>query len=116
MYEEDGLVEVWQNSHQATSLKVRGWDFQLMIKEKIHKVRHEIRDLGFEQNRLNMIARKTTLILVSIERYSHERMMQAIVEFEITSKKIHEVNKKMKKKFDELYILNVEYMKPELVA
>lgn len=87
-----------------------------MIKEKIHKLRHEIRELGFEQNKLNMEARKTTLILVSIERYSHERMMQAIVEFEIVTKKINKLNKKMKEKFDELYILNVEYTKPELVA
>jgi len=87
-----------------------------MIKEKIRKVREEIRTLGMEQNRLNLQSRKTTLILVSIERYSHERMMEAIVDFEINSKKLNAVNKKLKKKFDELYILNVEYSKPELVA
>jgi len=116
MYEEDGLVEVWHNSHQATSLKVRGWVFQLMIKEKIRKVREEIRELGMQQNQLNLQSRKTTLILISIERYSHERMMEAIVDFELTSKKLNLLNKKLKKKFDELYILNVEYSKPELVA
>jgi len=87
-----------------------------MIKEKIHKVRKEIRELGMQQNQLNLQSRKTTLILISIERYSHERMMQAIVDFEATSKKLNEVNKKLKAKFDELYILNVEYSKPELTA
>jgi len=87
-----------------------------MIKEKIHKVRKEIRELGMQQNQLNLQSRKTTLILISIERYSHERMMQAIVDFEITSKKLNEVNKELKAKFDELYILNVEYSKPELTA
>jgi len=87
-----------------------------MIKEKIHKVRQEIRELGMQQNQLNLQSRKTTLILISIERYSHERMMQAIVDFEATSKKLNEVNKKLKAKFDELYILNVEYSKPELTA
>jgi conjugal transfer/entry exclusion protein len=85
-------------------------------KTKIREVRSQIRSLGLELNQLNLIQRKTSLILVSIERYTHERMMQAIVEFEKTSEKINEVNKKMKKKFDELYILNVEYSKPELTA
>lgn len=87
-----------------------------MIKEQIHKVRKEIRDLGMKQNQLNLQARKTTIILVSIERYSHERMMEAIVDFELTSKKLNKVNKELKAKFDELYILNVEYSKPELTA
>jgi len=86
------------------------------IRQKIHECRKEVREIGYELQKMNMMQRKCSVILVSIERYSHEKMMQAIVEFEITLKKIHALNKKLKGKFDELYILNVEYSKPELVA
>lgn len=86
------------------------------IRDKIQEVRKEIRNSAFEQQRLLQGQRKTSIILSSIDRYSHEEMMQAIVSFGITIKNIDKLNKDLVKLFNKLYILNVEYSKPELVA
>jgi len=86
------------------------------IPEQIMEMREQIRKINYEIQLEQVQRRRTTIIMISTERYNAERMLKALDDYAKSIGTISKLEKKLSGKFKKLYQLNSEYKEVEVLV
>ncbi len=84
------------------------------IPQQIMELREQVRKINYEIQQEQVQRRRTTIIMISTERYDSTRQLKALDDFAKSIGKIGKLEKDLKSKFEKLCKLNTEY-KEEMV-